>query len=313
MHNYNVPDISFYQIQLFLTVADERNFSQAASIMHLTQPTLSKRIHALENAIGLLLFDREKRPIQLTPEGEILYAHWKLICDQFKLSIEDAFRKQKDKRNSLNVCWFDSGNMLAPLSIVGQQLKKSCPGLLFHLSYSPFLKWRNLLLHDDIQIMITIRMEAEQLQEEFEWQEISTCPKLVCMLESNPLSRKKEISYRDLHNQKFVMLSPVETPFYKKYVQSICNARGFEPIIARYAPDANSLVHCLQEDSDVLVCDRYLRNIENPVIKCFPLPETYSGLIAVWKKERSSFAIKEYIRLLREYYTNHKAPETNLL
>ncbi len=306
MHNYNVPDISFYQIQLFLTVADEGNFSQAARLMHLTQPTLSKRIQALENAIGLRLFDREKRPIQLTAEGEILYAHWKLICDQFKLSIEDAFRKHKNKDNTLNVCWFDSGNMLAPLSIVGQQLKKSCPNLLFRLSYSPFLKWRTLLLHDKIQIMITIRMEAEHLQDEFEWQEITTCPKLVCMLESNPLSHRRTISYQDLQNQRFVMLSPVETPIYKKYVQDICNARGFDPTIARYAPDANSLVHSLQEDNEVLVCDRYLRNIENPVIKCFPLPDTYSGLIAVWKKENRSFALDEYLRLLQEYYRNHE-------
>lgn len=302
MQRYIMPDISIYQIQLFLTVAEERNFSRAANIMNMTQPTLSKRISALENAIGLSLFYREKRPVQLTPEGEILYNQWKSICSQFKNSINNAFKILKKRTHTLRVCWFDSGNMVSALSLVGKQLTQSYPGLAFHLIYSPFMKWRSLFIKGEIDIMITIKMESEYLGDELDWTEMTTCPKLVCMLDTNPLSQKDRITYEDLKDQKFIMLSPIETPIYQEFVRRICRQNGFDPIISRYAPNANSLISSLQDNNDVLICDKFLRNIDNPVIKCFELPNTYSGLIAVWKKENINPYIDHYIELLKQYY-----------
>lgn len=306
VQRYITPDISIYQIQLFLTVAEERNFSRAANIMNMTQPTLSKRILALENAIGLRLFYREKRPVQLTPEGEVLYKQWKQICAQFKSSINKAFSIQKKRSHTLRVCWFDSGNMLSALSLVGKQLTQLHPDLSFHLILSPFMKWRNLILKNEIDIMITIKMEAAHLGDELAWVEMNRCPKLVCMLDTNPLSKKDCITYEDLISQKFVILSPIETPIYQKFVQGICRKNGFDPIISRYAPNANSLVSGLQDDNDVLVCDKFLRNIDNPVIKCFELPDTYSGLIAVWKKGSKNPYVNHYVDRLKKYFDNER-------
>lgn len=59
------------QIRAFLAVIREGNFSRAAERLNLTQPSLSARIHHLEQSLGEKLFRRDKRPVVLTPVGEL--------------------------------------------------------------------------------------------------------------------------------------------------------------------------------------------------------------------------------------------------
>lgn len=55
----------------YLTLARTRNFSQASKERNVTQPAFSRRIRALENWLGVTLFDRRSYPVTLTNEGRI--------------------------------------------------------------------------------------------------------------------------------------------------------------------------------------------------------------------------------------------------
>jgi DNA-binding transcriptional LysR family regulator len=59
------------QLEAFLAVVHEGTFTQAAESLNLTQPSLSARIQQLEQSLNCELFRRDKRPIQLTPLGEV--------------------------------------------------------------------------------------------------------------------------------------------------------------------------------------------------------------------------------------------------
>lgn len=59
------------QLEAFLAVVREGSFTNAAARLNLTQPSLSARIHLLEQSLGGELFQRDKRPVQLTAIGEI--------------------------------------------------------------------------------------------------------------------------------------------------------------------------------------------------------------------------------------------------
>ena len=59
------------QLQAFLAVVREGSFTHAANRLNLTQPSLSARIQQLEQSLNGELFMRDKRPVQLTPIGEV--------------------------------------------------------------------------------------------------------------------------------------------------------------------------------------------------------------------------------------------------
>lgn len=65
--------IDFRRLRYFLAVAGARSFTKAAEALHMAQPPLSQRIRELEVEIGAPLFDREARPLALTPAGRLLF------------------------------------------------------------------------------------------------------------------------------------------------------------------------------------------------------------------------------------------------
>ncbi|MEU9829059.1 LysR family transcriptional regulator [Micromonospora chersina] len=64
--------MQLHQLRYFVAVAELRHFTQAADLVGITQPSLSKQIHALETDLGAPLFERVRGKIALTAAGEVL-------------------------------------------------------------------------------------------------------------------------------------------------------------------------------------------------------------------------------------------------
>ncbi|WP_194823130.1 LysR family transcriptional regulator [Micromonospora sp. S-DT3-3-22] len=64
--------MQLHQLRYFVAVAEVRHFTQAADIVGITQPSLSKQVHALETTLGTPLFERVRGNIALTAAGEVL-------------------------------------------------------------------------------------------------------------------------------------------------------------------------------------------------------------------------------------------------
>lgn len=70
------------QLKAFVALAETRHFGRAADRLHITQPALTKRLQSLETAMGLQLFDRNRRGASLTKAGEQLLASARRIVDE---------------------------------------------------------------------------------------------------------------------------------------------------------------------------------------------------------------------------------------
>lgn len=71
IYHKNGINMELGQIEAFLAVVREGSFTNAAAALNLTQPSLSARIQQLEVSLGGPLFQRDRRPVQLTPLGRI--------------------------------------------------------------------------------------------------------------------------------------------------------------------------------------------------------------------------------------------------
>lgn len=88
-HKHNMQNIESKWLEDFLALEKCRNFSQAAETRNLSQPAFSRRIRALEQAIGVELFDRATSPLQLTDHGRLFHSQARSLLAQIENNLTE--------------------------------------------------------------------------------------------------------------------------------------------------------------------------------------------------------------------------------
>ncbi len=74
------------QLEYFIAVASEMNFSRAAHRVHVVQSALSTSVGKLEKELGVELFDRSKQQIRMTPAGELFREHARRVIHTARMA-----------------------------------------------------------------------------------------------------------------------------------------------------------------------------------------------------------------------------------
>ena len=82
------------QLHYVLAITEYKNFTKAADYCHVTQPTLSTQVQKLEDELGIKIFDRSQKPIQLTEVGKKIVTQAKKIVIESE-RIQDIVEQQK--------------------------------------------------------------------------------------------------------------------------------------------------------------------------------------------------------------------------
>ena len=95
--------MEMHQIRYFLAVSSERNFTRAAKLCHISQPSLTRAIKLLEAELGGLLFRREHPHSHLTELGEIVRPHLQQVWEQSYAAITQAHEFTAVGRSRLKI------------------------------------------------------------------------------------------------------------------------------------------------------------------------------------------------------------------
>ncbi|BAK65651.1 LysR family transcriptional regulator [Sphingobium sp. SYK-6] len=95
-----------YLLRYFLAVVDQGNFSRAAALCHVSQPTLSVGIAKLENELGAALFLRSSQRVELTAAGARFLVHARRIESEYNLAERALADVQPARR--LRIGWLSS-------------------------------------------------------------------------------------------------------------------------------------------------------------------------------------------------------------
>lgn len=195
-------NVSTRDLQAFLALAEQKNFTRAAEQCFLSQSAFSALILALEAQLGVRLFARSTRRVELTAEGQVFAESAKRLLADFMLA-HDELRDHVEKRKGrVSVAALPS---LAAGWLPGvlREFRAACPGVTTELT--------DTLSDECLELVRRGRADFALCAAGAEMAGLSAEPLCtdefyVVMHRGHPLAKRKTLVAHDLHNQPFIHL-----------------------------------------------------------------------------------------------------------
>jgi len=194
---------SVRQLRAFLSLAELRSFTRAASRSHLSQPAFSALIRALEESVGARLFDRDTRNVDLTVEGRLFEESARRLVRDFDQALVDVRDHAARRRGRVAMALLPSlaAGWLPPV-LAG--FRHAHPGIALEVAdvLSEACLDRVRGGSADFALAATRADTAELRTELFCTDRFH----LVCR-HDHPLARRRELRLKDLAAEPFVEMS----------------------------------------------------------------------------------------------------------
>jgi DNA-binding transcriptional LysR family regulator len=196
--------VEFRHLKYIAAIAETNNFTRAAERLFLAQPSLSKQIKELEDAIGFPIFTRTREGVRITPAGEmvIAYAQEALMARLEIITMARAVHQGEVPPLRLGFSSFINPNLL--------QLFRDC--------YANAFPNCRIQLSGGDPIHILQRLEQETLDgallpmpiegEAWVVQQVAQVPLVVCMRSDDPLTREPAVELCALPSRLKIFQDP---------------------------------------------------------------------------------------------------------
>ena len=230
--------MEFRHLESFLVVADELNVGRAAERLHMTQPTLSRQIAALERDVGVPLFHRVKRRFTLTPAGDVFRDSARDIVRRADDAARDAQRAHRGDIGTLRVRFVQSATFEALPRLLGA-FRASYPGVVLDVEAMTTLRQTAALLAGQIDVgLLRPPIHEPALSTRI----ISRDPLVVALPAGHRLARRRRVRLDALADEPFVIYTRSYGPSVQDAILGHCLAAGFSPRVVQEAADVQTIV-----------------------------------------------------------------------
>lgn len=217
----------------FVVLAETRNYWEASERLFLNQSTLSKHIKNLEQELGVELFARTTRKVELTEYGTALLPYAQTIANaQFDYSATLLNLKDQNK----NILTIGSIPVIAQYNITSIfiDFRKRYPEYHYRICEDDTKELLQLLLRKKCELVFLRETNITLSQNTFEKHEIVRIPymqdHLIAVLPNDhPLAGRQEITLRELQGEDFCFIK--DGSFMYDVCRSACHEAGIIPNI----------------------------------------------------------------------------------
>ena len=287
------------QLRYFVASAESKSFTKAADQYYISQTAITQQIRALEETLGVALFDRSSRPIALTPAGRTFLTDAREILERMDNAVHRVQEASVGMVGNLRVGYTKGYERNDRANGMMRQFHAKYPNVLIscYRRNTDFLAAG--LLKDEFDIIFTWDSTELMKNEEVECVLVERSPLMVAVYGSHPLARRQAIRRQELRNEKILFMTPSsngesvgDLRFYEKY-----EAAGYHPNIIFRSNDAESILMMIAAEEGVSILPAYvtqkLVNAEN--LEFIPL--TGEGevveIIAAWKKDSGNTVLQQ--------------------
>ena len=293
------------QLRYFLTLAEELHFRKASEKLFIVQPALTKQIQDLENELGTILFDRNKRTVRLSAAG--MY---------FKEQITKIFQDLDDAKKKVGLIEKGIKGEIR-IGYVGSCIHTFLPDLLSKLHDN----------YPEIQTYLSEMTSASQLLA------IQKGELDVAFLRNPPLPKESGFGIRkkyenrlvfqenfalivpknhfinpknfkniaQLAHEKFILPTKSDGELYHKLQWSICEDAGFTPQIAHETVHGYTTIKLVEKGLGVSVLPLSFQSVTNAAITFIELKNIpqKSEITAVWRAENPNPSVRFFLDFIR--------------
>ena len=291
-------------VRYFVAVAEELHFRRAADRLHVSQPSLSRAVRDLERSLGVQLFTRTRRRVQLTDAGRRLLEEAPRLLAEFERLLADTRRVGLGELGYLSVVFLPSATADLMPRIV-RAYRAQYPEVQ--------LEVEELLDEPQLEALRSGRAHVGILRSEHEedglrFEPFGTDVTCVVLPEGHRLASRKQLSYSDLAKEDFILWPRNESPEGFDRVMDSCRQAGFTPRIAHQTGRAYTILGLVAAGLGVSILSGSFRELHGHDVAFVPLVGAETQLYLAWRVEDSSAACDNFVatarRVARELQAN---------
>lgn len=288
------------QIRYFLALAQELHFWNTAERMFITQSALSRQIKALENELGVQLFERNKRSVKLTAAGAFLRDQWAPLLDEINRVHLQARKIHEGAFGTVRIGYPGSiAYGFMPDLITG--ISKALPELKVDLVEPTDISFEQLLL--GYQMDMAFRRDPAQnlaLQSEFLYSE----PYALVVPQSHRLTEQNFTGMQDLQHEKFILSNLAQTTYYTAGLRQIFEDYRITPDVRIETDFGGMVLGLVSKGLGVTILPYSYSFSDLPAVRFIRLPYK-TNLYVTWRRNDNSPVLKNILKLVSESAKNY--------
>ena len=240
--------MDYRKVQLFLAAARYGNLTAAAASMEISQPALSKSIKALEKTLGVRLLERGRFGVSLTPFGQALMAHGRVIEAEMRNAVGEIQSMLGAQRGHVMMgCGPTEATRLLPLAlkILAAQNPEVHVTVLYGLNEA-LMPWVKQGEVDFALSSVPARSTDAELVHDY----LSTEGATVVSRADHPLTKHKVVNPSML--VKFPWILPRQREFERLAFDDYFASHDLEPPVAQVETTSTVLMKSMVMQSDTL-------------------------------------------------------------
>ena len=273
-------------LRYFLGLAEQLHFGRAAERLGISQPPLSQQIKALENSLGVQLFERTNRRVVLTEVGRLFEAEARATLAQADRALQVARRAQRGELGELRIGTFPSGPLIPLIGRSIVNFRREFPDV--QLTITEFESRKSVLAvsegHEHIAVIRS--PGAPALPSFLSVVKLLREPLVVVMRADHTLAtRRGRLPMALLADQPFVFYGTSMGLTLPSQVLALCQSAGFEPRIAQFGGTNATILGLVAVGMGVAIVPEAMSRLNHPAVVTRPIADP-SATTSVWVVRR---------------------------
>ncbi len=296
--------MEFRHLKYFLVLAEELNFSRAAEKLFISQPPLSRQIQQLEEKLGVKLFIRRSKGIELTEAGKQFRIEAEKIVALTSRSIERTQMVDKGALGRLDIGVFGSAvfNIIPTLL---QQFRTDYPEV--SISISTLSKTEQIAAIREGSLTIGFNRfypEAVGIQVE----RVLSERIMLAVPGDHALATHQKVALKSLAKEQFILFPSKPRPSLADEVLMLCRDSGFTPNVVQETEDVVTSIALVSLGFGVCCVPESTVNLKLPNVAYIPLysPTPKIDLDCVYRKDIDSTILDAFLAIVRDYGKRNK-------